>query len=159
MDGKARLVKVVPTLSLTAYSVGDQMGGVLTLTNALDESSDTGTVLSVQVVDKAKQKPSFDILFFNSLPSVVSVDNAALDVTDAEMDDKYIGRVSVLSTDFKDILASSDATVLGVGLLVQGLRQPHAPATKNLYALIQCQGTPTYGTTTDLTLRIGILQD
>ena len=154
MDGKARLVKVTPPISSgVAYTSGDQLGDVLTLSNALDTSSDTGAVLSVQVVDKAKQNSAFDIIFFNSLPTVTSADNDALSISDSEMADKYIGRVSVPAANYVNSAACSDATVLGIGLGVQGL------LTQHLYAVCQVLGTPTYTSTSDLVIKVSIVQD
>lgn len=153
MDGKARLVKVTPTISAAAYADDDQLGNVLTFSNALDSSSDTGAVLSFQVVDKAKQKAAFDLLLFNSLPTVTSTDNNPLDIADSEMADKFIGRISVAATDYRDTVSNSDATVLGIGLLLQGL------LTEHIYGVLQCQGSPTYTSTSDLVIKLGILQD
>lgn len=153
-EGKGRLLVITPTLTTSAYADGDQMGGVLTLTSAVDATADTATLISVQVVDKAKQSAPFDILFFNASPTLASTDNAALSVSDTEMVQKFIGRVSVDSADYSDTAQSSDATVLGVGLYLQA-----AAGSSDLYAVLQCRGTPTYGAAADLVVKLGILQD
>lgn len=121
----------------------------------LDSTSDTVTLLSVAIVDKAKQSAAFDILFFNALPTVASVDNGALSITDAEMASKYIGRVHILATDYVNTASNSDASVYGIGLLMQGAETN----TLKLYAVCQAIGTPTYTSTSDLTIRLGVLQD
>ena len=153
MDAKGRVITMAPTLSLGAYSAGDQVGGLLTLENALDSSSDTATVISVVVVDKAQQKAALDILFFNAQPTLLSSDNGALSISDSEMSGKFIGRVLIDASLYRDTQTSSDATVAPVGLMVQGYR------SETLYAVVQSQGTPTYTSTSDLTFRVAIAQD
>lgn len=152
-EGKGRLVVATPVISTSAYAAGDQMGGVLTLTAAVDATSDTATLISVTVIDKAGQSSDLDVLFFNASPTVASSDNAALSISDAEMAQKFIGRVKISSTDYSTTAAGSDATKSGIGLFLQ------AYLTNNLYAIVQCQGSPTYTSTSDLVLKFGILQD
>lgn len=153
MDGKARLVTVTPTISTSAYADGDQLGGVLTLTNAMDDIRDTGAVLSVTVIDKAKQNDPLDILIFDQSPTVASSDNAILDITDAEMADKFLGRIQVTADDYSELSACSVASVNGIGLFIA------SRGSKNLYAILQSRGTPTYTSTSDLIVKIGIVQD
>jgi hypothetical protein len=153
MDGKARLVTVTPTISTSAYADGDQLGDVLTLTNAMDDIRDTGAVLSVSVIDKAKQNAAFDILFFDQNPTVSSSDNAALNIADAEMAAKFLGRIKVATGDYSELSASSVASVNGIGLFIA------SSGSKNLFAILQSRGTPTYTSTSDLVIKIGIVQD
>lgn len=154
MQGKSKIVVAEPLLSLTPYASNDQIGGALLLRYAMDDDrGDTGAILSVAVVDKASQNSAFDILFFKSLPVIASTDNEPLDISAAEMVDKYVGRVSVAAGDYEALANCSDATVLAVGLLVESIQ------TTDLYAVIHCKGTPTFTSTNDLTIKIGILQD
>lgn len=158
IDGKSRICVVTPTLSLTAYADGDQVGGVLELVNAVSSSSSTGAVMSITVLDKDKQDQALDILFFNSSPTIASVDNAALDITDAEMASKFLGAVRIAATDYKDLAASSVATVRVVGLMLQALHGANNSTGTSIYAVIQARGTPTY-TASGLVLKIGVVQD
>lgn len=153
MDGKSALIVLTPTLDASAYAAGDLMGGVLTLANAMDSSGDTGAVLSVAVYDKAAQGAAFDILFFNVAPTLVSADNAALNIADADMAAGFIGRVSIAASDYATTAAGKDATVAGLGLLVKS-----APGKDDLYAVLQCQGAPTYAASS-LVIKVGIGQD
>lgn len=153
IDGKSTVVTVTPVVSLVAYADGDQMGVAMTLTNFLDASSDTVAVQTVSVLDKAKQKSSFDILFFDALPVVSSADNAPLDISDAEMAEKYVGKISILDTSYSDLAANSVGEANNLGLLLKG------KLTQNIWCIIQCRGTPTYTSASDLVLKIGAFQD
>jgi hypothetical protein len=108
----AKVIRVTPTLTTTAYSANDIMGTekFFKLSDVFRNSSEAARLESVAVLDKVKQKAAFDILFFNAEPVVASADNAAMDITDAEMAAKYIGRVSIAGTDYADLANNSDAT-------------------------------------------------
>lgn len=153
MEGKARLVAVTPVLSTSAYTAGDQLGAApIELPFAVDQSSDTGAVMSLVVVDGAKQNQALDVLLFNARPTVASSDNAALDISDAEMAEKCIGRVKILGTDYTELANCSVAVVSGIGLLVQ------AAGSRSLWAVLQTRGTPTYAAAS-LAVKIGVVQD
>lgn len=154
VEGKAIIVTVTPTLSLSAYSVSDQMGDVNTMTSAVDATKDTASIMSISVVDKSSQKSSFDILFFSSAPTLVSSDNSALSISDTDMAEKFLGRVKILSSDYVDTATSSDCTKFVVGLMLQA-----ASGSNNVYCVLQCQGTPTYTSTSDLVVKIALVQD
>jgi hypothetical protein len=153
MDGKSALITLTPTLETSPYAASDRMGGVLTLANAMDADGDTGAILSIAVYDKAAQGAAFDILFFNTAPTLVSADNAALEISDADMAAYFLGRISVAASDYTTTVAGKDATLSGLGLLVKA-----AAGSDNLYAVLQCQGAPTYAASS-LVIKVGIGQD
>ena len=155
IDGKSRVVTVTPVLSLTAYADGDQMGSVLTLENMFDTSGDTLALQTLAVLDKSKQNSSIDILFFKSSPTVASVDNAPLDISDAEMAAKFVGKLSLLNTSYSDLANSSIANINNLGILCQSV----GGGITSLYCILQCRGTPTYTSASDLVLNIGAFQD
>ncbi len=155
IDGKSRVDQTTPVLSLIAYTAGDQMGGVNTLANMFDTSGDTAAIQSVSVVDKSKQKSAIDILFFNDVPIVTSVDNAPLDISDSEMAAKFVGKVSLLAANYSDLLNNSIANINNIGILCQS----KGGTITALYCILQCQGTPTYSSASDLVLNIGVFQD
>lgn len=156
IDGKSIIVTITPTVDTNIYASGDQIGVANELPNMCDSSgSDTLTIQDVIVLDKAKQKAAFDILFFNDSPTLASADNAALSITDAEMAAKFIGRVSVAAADYKDTASNSDMTRTNIGLLVKGA----GAGRRSLWCVLQSQGTPTYTSASDLVIRIGAFQD
>jgi len=132
---------------------GDQLGDVKKLTDILDTQSDTGAIMSIVVIDKAKQSVDIDLLFFSRLPVVTSVDHAALNIAASEMVDCFLGRVRIPSSEYVNTANCSDANVKVVGLLLQG------HLVKDLYMVAQVIGAPTYTSTSDLTFKVGVLQD
>ena len=153
LDGKAILLEFTPTLDTSVYADGDQLGDLATLDNAFDSDKDTGSLLSVTIVDKAKQNADLDLLFFNGEPTLVSADNAALDISDADMADKFLGRVSVAASDYSELNASSVATKLGVGLFLGAKAR-----SEKLYVVLQSRATPTYAADS-LVVKLGVIQD
>lgn len=159
VEGKSKNVSATPVIQAAAYASGDQLGAIFELPNALDDSSGTGGILSVTVVDKAKQKAAFDLLLFSAKPTVVSADNAPLDISDADMADKFIGKVSVVIADYSDLANCSVASVTQVALLLNAVKDQNNLGGRSLWAILQCRGTPTYTSTSDLVLKIGVIQD
>lgn len=146
-------VEVTPTIDTSAYAAGDQLGSLMTLSTGIADDAKNMTLLSVAIVDKAKQDAAIDILLFDESPTVSSSDNAALDISDAEMVDKCCGFVEVADSKYSDLNANSVAFVGNIGLNCKYVTDG------TLYAIMNCQGTPTYTSTSDLVLRFTFLAD
>lgn len=151
------VISVVPTLDTNAYASGDRLGSIHTITGAFrkirrsyDAASPVETgyqpyhgkvyLHSVVIIDSAKQSQPIDILFFNALPTVASADNAAIDISDAEMEAKYIGGISV-DEDYISLAANSAVTKRNIGLLV---KQSTSAVDNNIYAVPVIRGAGTY---------------
>lgn len=159
IEGKAKIVTVTPTVDTNIYASGDHLGTLVELANALDDASGTGLIVSVVINDKASQNSVLNLLLFKDKPTVASADNAALNITDAEMAAKCIGHIPVAAADYVALSASSVAAVRNVNLMVQGLKSSDNPNGKSLWAILRSGGTPTYTSTTDLVISFGIKQD
>lgn len=161
IEGKSKLVTVTPVIQAAAYADGDQLGSLFALVDALDDSSGTGGILSLSLVDKSKQKSALDILLFSGKPVVASADNAALDISDAEMAQKFIGKVHVSVSDYTDLANCSIACLTQVALLVNTVKDANNgnPSGRDIWCILMCRGTPTYVSTSDLVLKVGVIQD
>lgn len=161
IEGKSKNVLVTPVIQAAAYASGDQLGELFSLNDALDDSSGTGGILSLVVLDKAKQKAAIDVLLFSEKPTLVSSDNGALDISDAEMAQKFIGKISISTTDYADLANCSIACLTQVALLVNSVKDANNgnPDGKIVWGILQSRGTPTYTSTSDLVLRVGVIQD
>lgn len=148
-----KVISVTPVVSTSAYGAADQVGGIQTLTGACEIVGKPGVIESIVILDKAKQKAAMTIFFFNSLPTVASSDNAALDITDAEMA-KAIGHVAIAAADYQDVANSS----LACKIVSPGLPIP-ATGSPSIYAVMMTTGTPTLGSTSDLVVRYMVRQD
>jgi hypothetical protein len=157
IEGKSKIVSATPTLDTSAYASGDRVGTVMQFTNAMDDSSGTGTVVSITVLDKAAQSVALSLLLFNDLPTVASADNAALDISDAEMA-KCIGVIPIATGDYVSTASNSIATVRNVNLLIGAVRSESNQTAKVIYGLLKSGGTPTYAASS-LVVSLGIKQD
>lgn len=152
-------IAVTPTLDTNAYATGDRLGSIHTLTNAFrlvyrshDGSSaniSAGTPIArngriilaeITVIDQAKQSAAMDILFFSASPTVASADNAAIDITDAEMIAKCLGGVSI-GTSYIALANNSITTERNINL---HLKQDATSTVQDLYALPIVRGAATY---------------
>jgi hypothetical protein len=148
-------IQNTPTISTSpAYTSGDVLGGLQTLTDAARESGGSGIVQSITVLDKTQaQRAAMDILFFDQSVTVAS-DNNAVAMSDGDMAN-CIGVVSIgpYNQAWPGTPLNSHSTLINVGLpfICNG--------TANLYAVAVVRATPTYVSTTDLIFSYSILQD
>jgi len=156
---KVQLVlEATPTVSASAiYASGDSVGGEITLSNALREKfavndlrNGTATIRSVVITDLGKQSANLDVIFFDTVPANGFGDNVPITVTDVDLVN-VIGVAQITTW-----VAFNDSSV-GIA---HDLYIPFALGTgTKLYAAIVSRGTPTYASTSDLTLRLGLTLD
>lgn len=147
--------EIVPTVTVStspAYSVGDCVGGKLTLSSIV-RSGSKGLLVSVLVSDTSNQKAGLELLIFNADPSGSTLtDNTAAVIAAADVS-KVIRRISIAASDYVTIDSKAFADIV-----VSGRELKPASGT-DLYAALVTTGTPTYAATTALGLRLGVLQD
>jgi hypothetical protein len=115
MNPRPRYIRKTPTLDTNAYGIGDHMGTLMTLTNAV-QGIGCGVLQSLTVADGDKQSKGITCLFFSASPTLASVDNAALDIADAQLHAKFLGAVSVVTADYEVLNAGSVACVKNINL-------------------------------------------
>jgi hypothetical protein len=137
-------ISLTPTVSSgVAYTSGDAVGGLLTLTNMA--SGGTSKLLSVQLFDSDKQSSAMDLVLFKAA-FTATADNAAMAVSASDMAN-LLGHVSVAAADYAAFNATSAATKI--------LAAPLACTTADgtIYGQLVARGTPTYTGTAKLTVR------
>ncbi|MCR4341026.1 MAG: hypothetical protein NUW01_14185 [Gemmatimonadaceae bacterium] len=144
-------ISQTPTITAGAYAAGDALGGLLTFEGATRQENLTALLLGVTILDLAKQDAQFDLVLFNQT-FTPTTDNAAFDPTDADLA-HVIGHVQIAAADYADFNDSSIATVTGVNLPI------HVTGSVNLYGQLVNRSTPTYATTSDLTVILYLMQD
>ena len=135
-----------------AYATGELVGGLLTISAIHGEVAGSdpkfggGLIQSVLITDLAKQSVNKDVVFFDTNPANTTfTENAAFDPADADLVD-ILGVAQITTwVDFND---SSIGQALNLAI-------PFSNTA--LYAAIVERGAPTYVSTSDLTLRVGIL--
>jgi hypothetical protein len=167
--GIDKTVIVTPTITTSAYTAGDQVGGIQTLSNVFPDlqrgvnyvnvagwSKYPGHVIlqSLTVTDVSEQAPNFDLFFFNELPTVASSDNAALDIADSEIA-KCIGHYAFAPT-YGDAGGFDVGSVANINLMLP--QQPDF-ANANLYVVVSTSSTPTFTTTSALTFKYSFFVD
>jgi hypothetical protein len=146
----ARTISVTPTINTAAYTAGDAVGGLQTLSGAGRFGVHTGVIHSVVVTDLSDQSADLDIIIFSSNPSGTTVtNNSALDIADADLS-KVVCVIQVTShASFADNGVS----------FAHGTNCVFESADGVLYAAVVARDTPTYAAASDLTFRYSILQD
>jgi hypothetical protein len=152
VGGNTIIVTVVPTITAGAYSAGEIVGGELTLTNAMRKVSGTGVLHSLTLFDADNEGAAMEVMLFDANPTGTYTDNNT-PTWNAADEAKFLGKVSIATGDYITVNAMKMVCKTGIGLAVS------ANGSADLYAVVIVPGTPTYGTTTDLTFRFGFLRD
>lgn len=145
----ADVIKVIPVVSTSIYTAGDNIGPAQTLTEANREGNATVVLHSLTIFDKSNQKPEMTLLFFDDAPAA-KTDNAAFSWGTGD-EDKCIGRLVIASADWATIASKGQMTLKGISLELK-------PSGRNLYVVAVATGTPTLTSTSDLIFRYGFLQ-
>lgn len=168
--GIDKTIIVTPTVSASsAYTAGDQVGGIQTLSNVYPDfqrgvtgvnvdgwTKYPGHVIlqSLTIIDAAEQDSSYNLFFFNELPTVASSDNAALNIADTEIS-KCIGYYNFTTT----YGSSGNFSVGSVANINLMLPQVADFSTPNLYIVVSTPDTPTFASTSDLTFKYSFFVD
>lgn len=144
------ILEDTPTIEATPdYTTGDLIGGKIELTNAVNAAGGGGRIKSVVITDLAKQDVNKDVIFFDVNPSNTTfTENGAFDVADADLVN-IIGAVAV-STWF-DFADNSVGAALALDI-------PFVLVGTSLFAAMVERGAGNYVSTSDLTLRVGVVQ-
>lgn len=153
VGGFTKIVELTPTVEATPdYATGDLIGGKLEFTGAIRRKfTNTGIIQSVIITDKAKQSINIDVLFFDTDPSNTTfTENGVLVVHDTDLLN-LVGVAAV--TDWKNFSDNSMGQALNLGI-------PFKIDTNfSLWAAMVTRGAHNLASTSDLTIRVGILQD
>lgn len=143
-------VEITPTIDTSIYAANDQVGGIQTLTGVAFDENRFAQLVGITIVDKAAQSAALSLFFFDQLPTVVSVDQGALNISDAEMAAKCIGHATIATGDYQTTSANSAASkTFTVPLKSRTTGSPGGA----LYVVMKTTGTPTYAAASDLVLK------
>jgi len=150
--GNTRRFVATPTITAGAYAANDAVGGKLTFTllEANYPERSTGIIQGVTITDKAGQNAALDLILFQS-DFTPTADNAPFDPSDADLLN-LAGAIKILSSDYL-AFADNSAAIRGA------LALPFSATTRFLYGQLVARGTPTYASTSDLTVILTVLAD
>lgn len=148
------LVVVTPDIGAAAFTIGDFVGGKLTLANAGRVAAGSGIVQSLSVVDAAKQNASLRIYLFKADLAGAYADNAVESFTLADML-KLIDVIDVSAGDWETLTNCSVTR----SEALRGLGIPYKITSgTSLFAIIRTLAAPTF-TADCLQLTFGLLRD
>lgn len=152
IGGKTKTIKVIPTISTSIYASNDAIGGRLDFD--LLTCNNTGVIQSLIIIDKAKQSSAMELHLFNYPFTINTADNATYSPDATEVVNYCIGVISISTGDWLTNATTSIATIKSIGLAING-----TDGINYIYARLVSKGTPTYTSTSDLTLKLTVLQD
>ena len=144
-----KLVQVALTVSTSpAYTAGDSIGGKITIANAVRVSGGVSVLASLEILDRANQKPAGTIYIFNADPTNATLtDNAAFVFSTDDL--KVIAQIPVSTSDYVTTNSKATANLSGLARIV-------GPASgTTLYAAFVTTSTPTFAATADVQLGFG----
>lgn len=154
MAQQLHVVSVTPTItSGSAYASGNQLGGLMTV-SGVNAGGSSGCILQdVVVVDKAGQNAAMDVLVFDASVTVGS-DKAAVSISAADLTNHCLGNLKVTAAMYSSAGTPSVATFNGSNMpLTVKPALGQGGNTGTLYAVLVCRGTPTYTSTSDITVK------
>ena len=153
--------QVTPTITAGAYTAGDVVGGQQTFTNALRDVGRGAVLHNVTVVDKGNVKAALDLVFFHS-SATIPANNAIFTWNSADYT-KVLGWCAVSSGDWNATTNPRGYRTIGGDAIatVPANFEVFGNGTQNLFmAIILPTGSaPTYTSTTDLIISLGLLRD
>jgi len=151
-----KVVSASVSPSTTAYSAGDLVGGLITFEDVIEADYGGGLIVHSSIVDLAKQSAALKLMLFNGSLSTGTgttlTDNAAADIGDSDIKDKYIGHLTFTTGEYvvmNDNSAATNAEQIAFYLA----------SGRDLYGVLVTQGTPTYTSGEVITIKLGIETD
>lgn len=146
---RLRSFRFNPTIDTSIYAAGDQLGPKTTQIVGVAgvglEGPKNVRLQSLILSDASKQKPQVDIVFWNSLPTIASVDNAAFDLTDAQAAAKFAGKISIVTADYLDSTSNSLGIKNFLNTLMKTAKNTDNPLGQDMwFTMVVTTGTPTF---------------
>lgn len=159
MSGRSTVVAVTPTVTASsAYSSGNVVGGVMTFRVFRGGSGRSGVLTGLELLDRANQKQAMTVLIFSRLPVGTYTDKTAFSFNST--DANYLIRsVSIATTDYVTCGSYAVADVAAIGKVVMNDESQATGDMPYLYAVMMTTGTPTWGAVSDVTVKVGVIQD
>lgn len=148
-------VSATPTITAGAYSANDAVGGILTF-NLPEYFLQQGSfeIRGGRITDKGAQAANLVLVLFKSSPAGTFTDNAAFDPADADL------ALAFGAIQFTTHAAFSDNSLSYVDSLSKlGKFTQLSATTGAFYGAIYTTGTPTYASTSDLTVYLDLISN
>lgn len=152
---------VTPTISSgVAYATGDVVGAALTFTGAASFNGGSGRVTSAVLTDRSTQAAPLELWLFQVSPTLVGADNAAFDITDANLEAANLIGIIQFTNYFSTASGrASQGTYAGQPLGSAPMHYVCGASATSIYGALAVRGTPTYGSTADLVVTLILEQE
>jgi hypothetical protein len=149
-----RYEEVEAVVQAAAYAAGDAFGERLDFVGALRETKKSlgGVLLSLTITALNTSTPAIDVIFFDDVFQAGG-DNDPSSFTDEDLGDKCIGKVSVASSDWS-VFANNAVATVPINFPIQVVNSPGT-----IYAQMVTRSIVTPGSTSDYTVKLGIIKD
>jgi hypothetical protein len=135
----------------SAYSAGNEVGGLLTFANAVRSGSLSGILNSIRLSFKDSQTAIFKLYLFTANPTNTTwADKSGPSINASDI--PFLAGVYTLSAADSGLGTHTLYVLDGIGKVLQC-------ATTSLFGILVTSGTPTFGSTSDVTVAVGIAQD
>lgn len=148
--------QVTPTITASAYTAGYVVGGVMSFANAVrtQNAINSGRVRNAAIACKSAQSGEMDLYLFNANPSSSTfTDRAAPAIAAADLA-KLIAKITLAQTDTSLSSTSTFWQALQLEIAFQ-----LGSGNTTLYGVLVTRGTPTFGSTSDIVVTLGIQDD
>ena len=148
-----------PTItSGSAYAAGDLIGGKLTFSNAVLSSLRHAEVVGATLADASKQNADIDLVLFSADPTSTTFTNDAAFAVHANDLSKIVAVVKFRAS--PDYVSFSANSVAVVDTVAKRFRSTGSSSPFDaIFGALVSRGTPTYTSTSALTVGITIWQD
>lgn len=154
--GITRIARIAPTVSTSAYSAGDSIGGSIEVVNAFRGAAEfSGIIKSISLMyEDAVAAGDVTVHFFTDDPG--AVDNSAFDPSDAVMATKVPGNIVLTTTDNLEEFDARDILETDTCNLPYSVDITNS---KKLYMVIVADAAVTFTATDEFFVNVGLLLD
>jgi len=145
-------VKQTLTISTSAYTANMVVGGKNAF-SLVRTPNGSGKLQSVVLIDNSNIKAPMTLLFFSQNPVGTYLDHATFTWSAADTD-ILLRKVNIATVDYETI---NNKAVADISAIAKDIYSTNG--NTSIYVVMITTGTPTYATTTALTLKIGVIQD
>ena len=147
-----RTAQVTVPLTVTAssaYVANNSVGGLIRFRN-ITGPQQSGIVQNVTVLSQSVQTTGYKLYLFNDIPGSTTVADKATPSLNAVDLPKLLNVITLVSADSTIGKTINVTNGIGVGFIT---------TTQTLYGVLVTTGTPTYTSTTDVSVTLTVLQD
>lgn len=146
---ETKYVTVTPTVTAGAYTAGDAVGSLMTFENITCSNMQKGQITSVQVTDKSDNAVEYDLILFKSLPGGTFTNDAPVD----PLDDDLLLMLPFIHLADTDRVSFADNGMSSLASLFSNASGYSATSLPGIiYAVLKTEDTPTYGSTSDISV-------